>query len=33
MQLCQMAKDYTALRTLARDREDLLGFTAGVIQG
>jgi hypothetical protein len=33
MQLCQMAKDYTALRTLARDREDLLSFTAGVIQG
>jgi hypothetical protein len=33
MQLCQMAKDYTALRKLAREREDLLGFTAGVIQG
>lgn len=33
LQLCQMAGDYTALRTLARQREDILGFTAGVIQG
>lgn len=33
LQLCQMAGDFTQLRGLARQREDLLGFAAGVIQG
>jgi len=33
LQLCQMAGDYTALRTLAREQENVLGFVAGVIQG
>ncbi|HMC58248.1 MAG TPA: hypothetical protein VKJ01_03555 [Candidatus Solibacter sp.] len=33
LQLCQMAGDYAGLRSLARQREDLLGFMAGVIQG
>ena len=33
VQLCQMAGDYATLRTVAREREDLLGFAAGVIQG
>jgi hypothetical protein len=33
LQLCQMAGDYARLRSLARQREDLLGFAAGVIQG
>ena len=33
LQLCQMAGDYTALRRLAQERGDLLGFAAGVIQG
>ena len=32
LQLCQMADDYAKLRSLAREREDLLGFVAGVIQ-
>jgi len=32
VQLCQMAGDYATLRTVAREREDLLGFAAGVIQ-
>jgi hypothetical protein len=33
LQLCQIAEDYTALRTLAKDRGDVLGFAAGVMQG
>jgi hypothetical protein len=33
LQLCQMAGDYAGLRSLAKQREDLLGFAAGVIQG
>jgi hypothetical protein len=33
LQLCQMAGDYKGLRNLARQREDVLGFAAGVIQG
>jgi hypothetical protein len=33
LQLCQMAGDYTRLRTMARQHEDLLGFAAGLIQG
>jgi hypothetical protein len=33
LQLCQMAGDYASLRTLARERDDLLGFAAGVLQG
>ncbi|HXB67037.1 MAG TPA: hypothetical protein VNY05_02270 [Candidatus Acidoferrales bacterium] len=32
LQLCQMAGDYEGLRRLAREREDLLGFAAGLIQ-
>ena len=32
LQLCQMAGDFTSLRSLARQREDLLGFAAGLIQ-
>jgi hypothetical protein len=32
LQLCQMAGDYTRLRTMARQHADLLGFTAGLIQ-
>ncbi len=32
LQLCQMAGDYTRLRTMARQHEDLLGFAAGLIQ-
>src|ERR1700722_265915 len=32
-QLCQMAGNYTQLRSIARERGDLLGFAAGVIQG
>jgi hypothetical protein len=32
LQLCQIAGDYITLRKLARQREDLLGFVAGVIQ-
>ncbi len=32
LQLCQMAGDYARLRSVAREREDLLGFVAGVIQ-
>jgi hypothetical protein len=32
LQLCQAAGDYTALRRLARQREDRLGFAAAVIQ-
>jgi hypothetical protein len=32
LQLCQMAGDYTRLLTLAKQREDLLGFAAGLIQ-
>lgn len=32
-QLCQMAGDYATLRKVARERDDLLGFAAGVIQG
>jgi hypothetical protein len=33
IQLCQMAGDYRQLRELARERGDLLAFTAAVIQG
>ena len=33
MQLCQIAGDYRQLRKLARERGDLLAFTAAVIQG
>ncbi len=33
MQLCQMEGDYRQLRKLARDRGDLLAYTAAVIQG
>jgi hypothetical protein len=33
IQLCQMAGDYHQLRELARERGDLLAFTAAVIQG
>jgi hypothetical protein len=33
LQLCQLAGDYDTLRSLARQREDLLGFAAGVVQG
>jgi len=33
LQLCQLAGDYATLRNLARQREDLLGFAAGVVQG
>lgn len=33
LQLCQMARDYSRLRRIARDGGDLLGFAAGVIQG
>jgi hypothetical protein len=32
VQLCQMAGDYATLRSVARRREDLLGFAAGLIQ-
>jgi len=32
VQLCQLAGDYATLRQVAREREDLLGFAAGVIQ-
>ena len=32
VQLCQMAGDYAQLRTVARRRQDLLAFAAGVIQ-
>jgi hypothetical protein len=32
IQLCQMAGDYKQLRTLARERGDLLAFSAAVIQ-
>jgi pimeloyl-ACP methyl ester carboxylesterase len=32
VQLCQMAGDYESLRRLARDRGDLLAFTAGVLE-
>lgn len=32
LQLCQMAGDYTRLRNLARESDDLLGFAAGVLQ-
>ena len=32
MQLCQMAGDYGRLREVARERGDLVGFAAGVIQ-
>ena len=32
LQLCQMAGDYGRLMELARERGDLLGFAAGVIQ-
>jgi hypothetical protein len=32
-QLCQLGGDFTALRSLARQREDPLAFAAGVIQG
>jgi hypothetical protein len=32
LQLCQMARDYTRLRTMARQHDDLLGFAAGLIQ-
>jgi hypothetical protein len=31
-QLCQIAGDYSALRDLSREREDVLSFAAGVIQ-
>jgi hypothetical protein len=33
IRLCQMAGDYRQLRELARERGDLLAFTAAVIQG
>jgi hypothetical protein len=33
IQLCQMAGDYRQLRELARERGDLLAFSAAVIQG
>jgi hypothetical protein len=33
IQLCQIAGDYRQLRELARERGDLLAFTAAVIQG
>jgi hypothetical protein len=33
LQLCQIAGDYTKLRGLARERGDVLGFAAGLIQG
>jgi hypothetical protein len=33
IQLCQMAGDYGTLRKVSRERGDLLGFVAGVIQG
>jgi hypothetical protein len=33
LQLCQMAGDYATLRDLARRREDVVGFAAGIIQG
>ena len=33
IQLCQMAADYERLRDLARERGDLLAFTAAVLQG
>jgi hypothetical protein len=32
LQLCQAAGDYSTLRRLARQRQDRLGFAAGVIQ-
>jgi hypothetical protein len=32
LQLCQTAGDYATLRCLARQREDRLGFAAGIIQ-
>jgi len=32
LQLCQIAQDYTALRGLAQQRGDVLGFAAGVMQ-
>jgi len=32
LQLCQMAGDYAQLRSVARDRQDVLGFAAGIIQ-
>ena len=32
VQLCQIARDYTTLRKIARERQDLLGFAAGLIQ-
>jgi len=32
LQLCQIAEDYRQLRTLARNRGDLLAYAAGLIQ-
>jgi hypothetical protein len=33
LQLCQMAGDYAKLRSVAREKGDVLGFVAGVVQG
>jgi hypothetical protein len=33
LQLCQQARDYATLRNLARQRDDIVGFAAGIIQG
>jgi hypothetical protein len=33
LQLCQLAGNYPALRDLSRQRDDLVGFAAGIIQG
>jgi hypothetical protein len=33
LQLCQLAGDYATLRNVARQREDAVGFAAGIIQG
>ena len=32
LQLCQLAGDYAALRTVSRQRDDVVGFAAGIIQ-
>jgi hypothetical protein len=33
LQLCQLAGDYSGLRDAAREREDVVGFAAGLLQG
>ena len=32
LQLCQLAGDYTKLRDLSQQRDDIVGFTAGLLQ-